>query len=192
MSINRLGGYALCVSALINVLQFVWYTIGGDATVPVKVSGLLGAVLLILGLASCLPVMHRMQPGARRAGELGLALMMAAALLSLALNIYFMTGGSIADLVSLVGLTSALLELTGVLLVGSLTIRTGVFPVWAGWLLIAGGVLNFMGGLIASETLASAIGFISALMLSSALVGFGLHILRKPAGQLIAEERAEV
>jgi hypothetical protein len=113
--------------------------------------------------------------------------MAAAALLSLALNIYFVTGGSIANLVSLAGLISALLELTGVLLVGSLTIRTGIFPVWAGWLLIAGGVLNFMGGLIALETLAPAIGLLSLLMVSSALVGFGLRLLRKPAWQLTAE-----
>jgi hypothetical protein len=192
MSASRLGGYALCVSALINILQAVWYATGGDDTALANVMELVGAVLLILGLASCLLIIQRLQPGARRAGELGLALMAAAALLSLALNIYFIVGGPITDLVSLAGPASALLELTGVLLVGSVTIRTGVFSVWASWLLIAGGVLNFIGGLIAPETLAPAIGLTSVLMISSALVGFGLRLLGKPTGQVTAEGRAEV
>jgi hypothetical protein len=192
MSVNRLGGYALCASALINVLQSVWYTAGGDDNVSVKVAGLVGAVLLILGLASCLPVMQRMQTEARRSGELGLALMGAAALVSLVLTLYFMAGGSTADFVSVASGASALLGLVGVLLVGSLTIRTGVFPVWAGWLLIAGGVLNFGGGLLDLGTFASAIGLINVLTFSSALMGFGLSILRKPAGLLTAGGRTRV
>ena len=187
MSVNRWGGYALCVSALINVLQSVWYAAGGDDIVPVRVAGLVGGVLLIVGLVCCLPVMQRLEPGTRRAGELGLALMVVAALLSLALTFYFMAGGSTADAVSVASSTGALLGLAGALLVGSVAIRTGVFPVWAGWLLIGGSVLNFVGGLMESESIASAIGLLSVLMFSIAILGFGLHMIRRPADALTAD-----
>jgi hypothetical protein len=165
----------------------VWYAVGGDDIVPVRVAGLVGGVLLIVGLVCCLPVMQRLELGTRRAGELGLALMAAAALLSLALTLYFMVGGSTADSVSVASSAGALLGLAGALLVGSVTIRTGVFPAWAGWLLIGGSVLNFVGGLMESESIASTIGLVSVLMFSGAILGFGLHIIRRPADTLTAD-----
>jgi hypothetical protein len=193
MNLTRLGGYALCLSALINVLQFAWYSVGGADPVPVMVVGLVGGILLIAGLLACWPIIREIQPQTGRAGQLGqlgLALMGIGALVSLGLNLYFMLGGSgIADVVPFAG---AFIGLAGNLLVGSVTVQTGVFPVWAGWMLIAGGLLNFVGGLIATGMLASLVGLASVLATSIALIGFGLHIVRKPEQMVTREEQARV
>jgi hypothetical protein len=184
MSLNRWAGYALCVSALINLLQSLWHAMGGGDLAPVRVAALAGAILLIAGL----PAIQGMQPRTGRGGLAGLALMEAGALVALALNLYVLTGGSSID--EAVPFAGALLGLAGALLVGALTIRAGVFPAWAGWLLIVGGALNFTGGLPAPGALIAVLGFIGVLAISTALLGFGLHIIQASAHPIASGRHA--
>lgn len=174
MNLRRLGGYALCVSALISLLQTLWYNLGGDNSTVLAVVALLGGVLFIAGL----PAIQGMQPQTGRLGQVGLALMAAAALIALGVILY--SAVSESDAGELVPLVSALLALAGDLLVGWVTVRAGVFAPWVGWLLMAGGVLNFVGGLMPAGGPATAVGLVSAVVMPVALIGYGLPIVLAP------------
>jgi hypothetical protein len=174
MNLRRLGGYALCISAVISLLLTLWYRLGGDNSTTVRVVALVGGILVLLGL----PAIQWMQPQTGRPGQVGLALMAIGALIALGINAYSATGGS--DVGDLVPLASALTGLVGDLVVGWVTMRAGIFPTWVGELLIAGGVLNFIGGLLPEGALASAMGLLDAIAIPLALIGFGLTILRLP------------
>ncbi len=192
MNLRRFGGYALCVSALISLSLSLWYNLGGDNSTLVTVAALLGGTLFIVGL----PAIQSMQPQTGRLGQVGLALMALGSLTAMGVYLYSTISGS--DTGEAAPFASALLALAGDLLVGWLTIGgrefaaqnaprspERVFPAWVGWLLIAGGVLNFAGGLMPAGDLATAVGVISAIAMPAALIGFGLLIVRSQEAAVV-------
>ncbi len=65
------------------------------------------------------------------------------------------------------------------MIVGWFTTRRNVFPAWAGWALIAEGLLNLVGGLVSGGPI---FGILVALLGAAALFGYG--------GWLLQERRA--
>lgn len=176
MSIRRMQGWALILSALLSLLAIL----RADSPV-IKALLLAGAVLLILGV----PAVGTMQ----RFGTLGWAaivLVELGAIAALALNLVASAGGT--GLSDAFPFGAALAGALGRVIVGWLTTRETILPAWAGWAFIAEGVINFLGGLVSIPALSTALGFIVVLLGAAALIGFGLGIIRhEAAGMPFAE-----
>lgn len=169
MNIRRLQGAALIISAVINLIGLI-----GAGTSAVRFLFLLGALLLIFGVLAIEPV--------QKAGTLdwvGIVLIELAALIAFIVNITSMTGATISS--SAIPLASAILGAIGRVIVGWLTTRRNVFPVWAGWTFMGEGILNFVGGLLGSAPLATALGVLSVLLGAAALFAYGWGIMQHPA-----------
>ncbi len=169
MNIRRLQGAALIISAVINLVGLI-----GSGTSPVRFLFLLGALLLIFGVLAIEPV--------QQAGTLdwvGILLVMVAAGIAFIVNITSMTGAAISS--STIPLASAILGAIGRIIVGWLTTRRNVFPVWAGWAFIGEGVLNFVGGLLTSAALGTALGILAVLLGAAALFAYGWGIMQHSA-----------
>ncbi len=177
MNIRRLQGAALIISAVIDLVGLI-----GSGTSAVRFLFILGALLLIFGVLGIEPV--------QKAGMLdwvGIVLIELAAIIALVLNIMSMSGGGLFS--SAIPLTSAILGAIGRVIVGWLTTRRNVFPVWTGWAFIAEGILNFIGGLVSSAPWASTIGILVALLGAAALFGYGWGLMMH-SGQVSAVERS--
>ena len=166
MSIRRLQGAALIIAAVIDLVGLI-----GSGTSAVRFLFLLGALLLIFGVLGIEPV--------QKAGTLdwvGVALVEIAAIIALVLNLMSMSGGG--DVSSAIPVTSAVLGGIGRVIVGWLTTRRNVFPVWTGWAFLAEGALNFVGGLLGNAPFAEAVGILVALLGAAALFGYGWGIMQ--------------
>ncbi len=169
MNIRRLQGAALIISAVINLVGLI-----GSGTSAVRFLFLLGALLLIFGALAIEPV--------QQAGTLdwaGVILIVLAAIIAFIINITSMAGAAVSS--SAIPLTSAILGAVGRVIVGWLTTRRTVFPVWAGWALIGEGILNFVGGLLSSASLGTALGVLSVLLGAAALFAYGWGIMQHSA-----------
>jgi hypothetical protein len=167
MNIRRLQGAVLIISAVIDLVGLI-----GSGTSAVRFLFLIGALLLIFGVLAIEPV--------QQAGTLdwvGIALIELAAIIALMLNILSMSGGG--NLSIAIPLTSAILGGIGRVVVGWLSTRRNVFPVWAGWAFIAEGVLNFIGGLLGNAPFAEPVGILVALLGAAALFAYGWGIMQR-------------
>ena len=164
MSVRRLQGWALIISAVIDLVGLI-----APGSSPVRFLFIIGAVLLIFGV----PAIQSVQPEGTL-GWVGIVLIELAAVIALIVNISAMTGGT--DLGSALPLTSAIAGMIGEVIIGWLTTRRSVFPQWAGWAFIVHGVLNLVGGLFEGGSLASVLGIVVALVGAAALFGYGWGI----------------
>ncbi len=167
MDLRRLQGVALIVSAVIDLVGLI-----GAGTSPVRFLFMLGALLLIFGVLAIEPV--------QQAGSLdwvGIGLIVLAAAIALVVN--FMSTSGAGPSSDLVPVASAIFGAAGRVIVGWFTTRRNVFPAWAGWALIAEGLLNLVGGLVSGGPI---FGILVALLGAAALFGYG--------GWLLQERRA--
>ncbi len=175
MKYIRFAGWALILSSVLELFVWVWLQILGQPnSFLIRVIGLAGVILFLVGL----PAIQETQPQTDRWGQVGLALMGAAALIAIYVTLVPRTSGSALD--DALPFASALIGLAGRILVGGLTIRQAVFPFWVGALLIIGAILNFVLGLfpVGGEILTG----IAELAGVIAIGGYGATILRKAAG----------
>lgn len=174
MGMRRLQGAALIVSAVIDLVGLI-----GSGTPAVRFLFLLGSLLLIFGVLAIEPV--------QQAGSLdwfGIALVVLAAAIALVLSLMSMSGGgNFGDAIPLV---SAILGGVGRVIVGWLTTRRKVFPVWAGWAFMAEGILNLVGGLLANAPFGEAVGILVALLGAAALFAYGWGIMQHSGQQAVA------
>jgi hypothetical protein len=167
-------GWALIVSALISLFGWLWFNILGQAsTVILTVLFLIGSILLIAGL----PAIQAMQPQTGTLGQIGLALIGIGAAIAIVVNVLVQLSGVTVG--EALPFASALIGMAGAIILGVVTIRTGVFPVWVGWLLIAGGIANFLGGLISPSMGAQILGAIGILAEAAALLGYGITVVQQ-------------
>jgi hypothetical protein len=160
MSVRRLQGSALIISAVINLVGLM-----APGSPPVRFLFIVGAVLLIFGV----PAIQSVQPEGTL-GWIGIVLIELAAVIALVVNINALAGG--ADL-GAVPLVSAIAGAIGEVIVGWLTSRRSIFPQWAGWAFIVHGVLNLAGGLFGGGFV---LGIIVALVGAAALFAYGWGI----------------
>ncbi len=163
MSVRRMQGWALIASALLGLLVML----RSDSSVA-KILLTLGTVLLILGV----PAIGSFQR-LGTVGLVGIVLIEIAAIIALGVSVLALAG--ISDVILL---ASALAGALGRVVVGWIASREKVFPAWAGWAFIAEGVLNLIGGLIATPAIAAFLGMLLPLIGAVAFAGFGLVIIR--------------
>jgi hypothetical protein len=171
MNFGRFQGWALVVSALIGLLGLL----RGDGAL-FRILFLIGALLFIVGV----PAIRSVQPMGT-AGLVGIILLELGAVISLGVNLLFVTG-SVLYLESGVGdvifFTSVMAGALGRAIVGWLTTRQNVFPAWVGWAFLLEGLLRLtipfdLGAL------RLVIGTVDILLNSGALIGYGLGIARR-------------
>ncbi len=173
MSITRLQGWALVLSALLNLIGLIAYLLGLDPA-PLKLLYLLGGILFIVGL----PALISVQPMGP-AGVSGVALLELAALIALAFNLLALAGGNNpGEAVQLVSVAAGTL---GALIVGWLTAAGRVFPAWVGWAFMLQGVLNLVGALPDMGALTVILVVIGGLADVAAVFGYGWTIAQRPA-----------
>jgi len=179
MRLRILGGWSLIVAGLTLLLRLlVGAIVNGD--VPPILLGMdeILSLLFLLGL----PAIQATQPHTGRRGQIGLwCLGLAAGLAFIVRAIVLM---STIDIGVAVPFISALLALTGSVLVGWVTIQARVFSSVVGWLLIAGGLLNFVGGLTPTGAITTALGVIGVLAQAGAEIGYGWGIVSRARGRL--------
>jgi hypothetical protein len=165
MNIRRLQGWALVLSAVINLLGFFSFDSG-----VVTIVRLIGVVLFIFGL----PAINSVQPMGST-GLIGVLMVMLAALIALVANVTGMLGNSINPSFFLV---SAIVGTLGRIIVGWLTTREKVFSSWAGWAFIIEGLFNFVGGTFAIGALSSIFNIVILFAGSAAQAGYGMGIIK--------------
>ena len=166
MNTRRLQGWALAAAAVLGLLVLVR---SGSTIFPVAF--VVGGILLIVGL----PAIHAIEPSGT-GGLIGLILVELGAVIAVVFNLVAAFGGSgLGSVVPFIGAAAAGI---GRLVVGWLTSRGRVFAPWAGWAFIISGLVNFVGGLLATGVLASALGILAPLAEAVALIGYALAIQR--------------
>jgi len=131
MNVRRLQGLALILSAVGLLL---------GAFIPeTSIFLTISVILFILGI----PAVYSAQPTGW-IGLAGIVLLELAALIALGFRLHLVPPSSLGDSLSL---TSAILGMLGAVIIGWLTTRGHVFPVWVGWVFMAQGLLNFLTGL---------------------------------------------
>jgi hypothetical protein len=156
MNIRRFQGWALILSAVIGLLNFV----NSDATI-LKVVAMLGTLLFIFGVLG----VHSAEPGGTP-GLIGLILLELAALIAF---IFHLT-----NLGNTVALVSAIAGGLGRLIVGWLTARGKAFSSWIGFVFMLAGLLV----MIPLPMLGSIAGIIGTLVESTAEFGYGWSLAR--------------
>jgi hypothetical protein len=173
MKLRHLGGWALLASTLIGVFLSVEMLVSGANTpAPITIVQLVGFLLFIAGL----PAIQAVQPQTGRLGQLGLVLLGLGAGIAFVVVAVYLAGGSTS---SLLPFASALTAVVGSIVVGWVTIRVGVFPVWIGWLLLVTGVLTFATGYLPSGTVATAVNFVVGLASAVPVAGYGWVIVQR-------------
>jgi hypothetical protein len=128
-------------------------------------------VLLILGL----PAIQSLQPQTGRLGQAGLWCLGIAVGIAFVVRVILLV--STVDVGDMIPLISTLFGLVGSVVIGWVTIRARVFPAAVGWLLIVGGILNFLGGLTPAGLFTTLVGISSALAEAVAIAGYGWTIV---------------
>jgi hypothetical protein len=176
MNTRTIGGWALLVNAFLTlILLITMSTSSGGDTLSTSIGEAL-SLSLIVGLVA----IWTMQRHVGRPGQMGL---IGVWCLGIATGIAFVVRLAVLvgpiDVVDLIPFSSAVFGLVGSLLLGWATIRAAVFHPIIGWLLILGGVLNFVGGLFLAGSGQTLVGMIAALAQAGALGGYGWTILRQ-------------
>lgn len=166
MNIRSLQGLLLILSALATLVGFF-----GPDTPLFSAILTISTILFILGISA----VYTSQP-IGTAGLIGVALMILAAVIALGFDLFDAVGTSSAA--GLLIATSTISGLVGRLLVGWLTTRHRVFPAWAGWTLIAEGVLSAAFGVFDFGALSDALTVVVILLGVVALLGYGFYLLR--------------
>jgi hypothetical protein len=169
MDLRYLGGWALLSYAALSLLPVAWVKLIGGSfdAAPIRAIALVAGLLFVVGL----PAIWALEPQIGGVGLAGLVLMEVGAVVAVAINVYFFSGGTgVGEAVPFVG---ALVSLVGALMVGWRTVRARVVGSWIGWLLILGGVLYFAGGLIDAGSVASTVGFLGGASIALAMGAFG-------------------
>jgi hypothetical protein len=167
MSIRRLQGAALIISAVINLVGLI-----GSGTSAVRILFIIGGLLFIFGV----PAIQSVQPMGTL-GWVGIVLIELAALVALVFNVMAVSGA--ADFGDTLPMASAIAAVIGRVTVGWLTTRRSVFPIWAGWAFMADGMVNFIGGLLSNPALVTAFGILSAVLSAAALFAYGWGIMQR-------------
>lgn len=176
MNFRRFQGWVLVIYALFGLLDLL----PGD--IPFfRILFIIGALLFIVGV----PAIQSVQPMGT-AGLVGIIMLELAAVISLGVNLLFLTGrvlflpSGVGDAIFFI---SALAGALGRVIVGWLTTRQGIFPAWVGWAFFLQGLLHlirlFLIGLFDLRTLVSVIGIIALLLGSAVLFGYGFGIARR-------------
>jgi hypothetical protein len=174
LSIRTIGGWALLINAALMVVLLITITASvGSDSVSVIIGEVLG-LLFVVGLVA----IWTTQPHTGRLGQLSL---LGIWCLGIATTIAFLVrltvlAGSI-DVGDLIPLSSALFGLVGSILLGWATIQAKVFHPAIGWLLIAGGVLNFVGGLLPPGAGALLVSILTTILQTGAVGGYGWTML---------------
>jgi hypothetical protein len=174
MSIRTIGGWALLINAALMVVLLITITasVGSDS-----VSVIIGEVLSILFIVGLVGIWAS-QP---HTGRLGQVCLLGIWCLGIATTIAFLVrltalAGSI-DVGDLIPLSSALFGLAGSILLGWATIQAKIFHPAIGWLLIAGGVLNFVGGLLPPGAGTLLVSILTTILQTGAVGGYGWMML---------------
>jgi hypothetical protein len=175
MTTRTIGGWALLINALLTLIIAIAMTTSVGGAILSLMIGEALSLLFIVGLMA----IWAMQPHTGRLGQIGL---IGVWCLGIATGIAFLVRlvilvGSV-DIGDLAPLSSALFGLVGSLLLGWATIRAAVFHPTIGWLLIVGGVLNFVGGLLPAGIGIDVLATITALVQAAAVAGYGWTLLR--------------
>jgi hypothetical protein len=167
---------------------------GLSLTVPVAMTETIYAVLFVIGIST----IQASQPQTKRWGKVGLLFMGLYAISLLSYYLPFLTPNhpriqSILRSMSLINplhylamlagfpIMSFFAEFVGYLIVGFVTIKAKVFPVWTGWMLIVSGVLyvaSRIQGYYYEPSGWSSIYVFAVLIESIAFVGYGWYILQ--------------
>lgn len=166
MSMRRLQGWALIVSALIDLVALV----KADSPLVTAIF-IIGALLFILGV----PVIQSVQDGGT-AALVGTILLELGAIIVLVVNIMMLSGNS--GFSPAIPFASALAGVLGRFIVGWITTQRKVFTPWVGWAFIIEGLLNFLGGILQLGALAPVIGIVVPLVGAAALFGYGWGVVR--------------
>ncbi len=175
---RTIGGWALVANAALMLALFIAMSAdSGDQRLLLAAAEVLGPLFVVglLAIWSMLP--HGGSLG--RLGLIGLLCLGIAAGIAFLVRLVLLF--STADIGELVPLSSAAFALVGSLLVGWVTTRTPVFPSAIGWLLMAGGVLNIVGGLLpasAGAGAATVMAVATTVAQVGALGGYGWTLLR--------------
>ena len=164
---NRLDwrGWALIASAVISAILALNYLFDLSHGKAWMVAALLGTLLFMAGLT----VVVALQEG-DQLQLVGIGLMELAAAIAFVLTAIALFGGSFSDSLAT---TSAMIGMIGDVIVGALTIRRKVFPVWVGWLLGISGVVNFVTGQLDGGTWLRVVASIGALLAAGAIAAYG-------------------
>lgn len=175
MNVRRLQGWALVGGAAINLIGLAGFflDLGGPTS---RIVFLVGGALYIFGV----PAILSFQPMGT-AGVVGMLLLELAAVIAFLFNLLNLAGAPGLDNPLFLTI-SAFAGMLGALIIGWLTTRGKVFPVWVGWALILQGVLNFAGGIYDFGALTPVFVTVGTLASVAALLGYGFGILRH-AGQ---------
>lgn len=174
MSIRTIGGWALLINAVLMVVLLITITASvGSASVSVIIGEVL-SILFIVGLVG----IWASQP---HTGRLGQVCLLGIWCLGIAATIAFLVrltalAGSI-DVGDLIPLSSALFGLAGSILLGWATIQAKILHPAIGWLLIAGGALNFVGGLLPPGAGALLVTILATILQTGAVGGYGWTML---------------
>jgi len=169
---RAIGGWALLANALLLLLVVLGSAVsGGGAPLFLVASEVLG-LLFLVGL----PAIQALQPQTGRLGQAGLWCLGLAVGIALIVRMILLV--STVDVGDIVPFSSSLLALVGSLLVGWVTIQAKVFSPVFGWLLMVGGVLNFVSGLTPAGIGTTIVGIIAGLAQVGALAGYGWTIVR--------------
>jgi hypothetical protein len=197
MNTIRVRGWALIACALHDVFVVIMLGFFGglSLTVPFAITEIIYAVLLVIGISA----VQATQPQTKRWGRVGLLFM---ALYAISLLSYYLPSltpshpriQSLLRSMSLINplhylamlagfrIMSFFAEFVGYLIIGWVTIKTKVFPVWIGWVLILSGILYFASriqGHYYSPSGWSSIYIFAVLIESIAFVGYGWYILQQ-------------
>jgi hypothetical protein len=167
MNIRRFLGLLLVLSAVCLLIGHF-----GPDTTLFHVISLIGIASFIIGI----PVIQLVQPTGW-IGWTGIVLLGLAALIALLFQLDAISDPSIGGTL---GTLSAFAGLAGRLIIGWKTVRNKVFPSWVGWVFIAEGLLNAIGGMVNFGTFSNTFSLIVALFGAAALFGYGFHIFRRP------------
>ena len=124
----RIGGWALIVCVFLEIMLSLFGGLG--PRVPSGITETIYAVLLVIGMSA----IQATQPQTKHWGMIGLLLMV---LSKISLISYLARLGGFP-------IISFFAEVVGYLIVGWVTIKAKVFPVWTGWMLIVSGILYFV------------------------------------------------
>ena len=189
---GRVGGWALLACALHNIffLTIFWlgFYNGLSSTVPFVAIELVFALLLIMGLFA----IQLESPANKRASQIGLLLMLIRPIILVAFFLPLLAPGHyrIQSLLSIPRSPILYLEpviyfvpYLGYLLISWLTLKTKVFPVWAGWMLIFAGLFNmsltYVGMYMTFDSFHKTMLTLATLTEALAFAGYGWHILKQ-------------
>jgi hypothetical protein len=92
MDLRYLGGWALLLYAALSLLPGAWIDLIGGSydAAPIRAIALAGGLLFVVGL----PAIWALEPQIGRVGLVGLVLMAIGAVVAVAINVYFLSGGT--------------------------------------------------------------------------------------------------